>query len=237
MKKSIKIIIPIVFIFFSLLYIILSFSIEQRKMIGDEMGWDPGSRAMPIGIGFLMLGVSIYLFFKERKSGEEEITLDFASKKLIIITIMLSILYILFFRFVGFVLSTNILLFALIYFYYKRDIRWNMIQNFSIGLFLSVGLMILFYSIGRFTTRFLFLIGRNSNIEIFSGRLFITGVTFLVLLLIFFTMLLLFKKIIKNKNFRIPLLSGFIAVGVTEFIYIIFKQIFWVSLAKGLIFW
>ena len=237
MKNSTRIIIPIVFIFFSLLYIILSFSIEQRKMIGDEMGWDPGSRAMPIGIGFLMLGVSIYLFFKERKSGEEEITLDSASKKLIIITIMLSILYILFFRFVGFILSTNVLLFALIYFYYKRDIRWNMIQNFSIGLFLSVGLMILFYSIGRFTTRFLFLIGRNSNIEIFSGRLFITGVTFLILLFIFFTILLLFRKVIKNENFRIPLLSGFIAIGVTEFIYIIFKQIFWVSLAKGLIFW
>ena len=237
MKNSTRIIIPIVFIFFSLLYIILSFSIEQRKMIGDEMGWDPGSRAMPIGIGFLMLGVSIYLFFKERKSGEEEITLDSASKKLIILTIMLSILYILFFRFVGFILSTNVLLFALIYFYYKRDIRWNMIQNFSIGLFLSVGLMILFYSIGRFTTRFLFLIGRNSNIEIFSGRLFITGVTFLILLFIFFTILLLFRKVIKNENFRIPLLSGFIAIGVTEFIYIIFKQIFWVSLAKGLIFW
>ena len=237
MKNSTRIIIPIVFIFFSLLYIILSFSIEQRKMIGDEMGWDPGSRAMPLGIGFLMLGVSIYLFFKERKSGEEEITLDSASKKLIILTIMLSILYILFFRFVGFILSTNVLLFALIYFYYKRDIRWNMIQNFSIGLFLSVGLMILFYSIGRFTTRFLFLIGRNSNIEIFSGRLFITGVTFLILLFIFFTILLLFRKVIKNENFRIPLLSGFIAIGVTEFIYIIFKQIFWVSLAKGLIFW
>jgi len=237
MKKSTRIIIPIVFIFFSLLYIILSFSIEQRKMIGDEMGWDPGSRAMPLGIGFLMLGVSIYLFFKERKSGEEEITLDSASKKLIIFTIMLSILYILFFRFVGFILSTNVLLFALIYFYHKRDIKWNMIQNFSIGLFLSVGLMILFYSIGRFTTRFFFLIGRNSNIEIFSGRLFITGVTFLVLLFIFFTILLLFRKVIKNENFRIPLLSGFIAIGVTEFIYIIFKQIFWVSLAKGLIFW
>jgi len=237
MKKSTRIIIPIVFIFFSLLYIILSFSIEQRKMIGDETAWDPGSRAMPIGIGFLMLGVSIYLFFKERKSGEEEITLDSASKKLIIFTIMLSILYILFFRFVGFILSTNVLLFTLIYFYYKRDIKWNMVQNFSIGLFLSVGLMILFYSIGRFTTRFLFLIGRNSNIEIFSERLFITGVTFLVLLFIFFTMLLLFKKVIKYENFRIPLLSGFIAIGVTEFIYIIFKQIFWVSLAKGLIFW
>jgi len=237
MKKSTRTIIPIVFIFFSLLYIILSFSIEQRKMIGDETGWDPGSRAMPIGIGFLMLGVSIYLFFKERKSGEEEITLDSASKKLIILTIMLSILYILFFRFVGFILSTNILLFTLIYFYYKRDIRWNMIQNFSIGLFLSVGLMIPFYSIGRFTTRFLFLIGRNSNIEIFSGRLFITGVAFLVLLCIFFTILLLFRKVIKDENFRIPLLSGFISIGVTQFIYIVFKQIFWVSLAKGLIFW
>lgn len=237
MKKNTRIIIPIVFIFFSLLYIILSFSIEQRKMIGDETGWDPGSRAMPIGIGFLMLGVSIYLFFKERKSGEEEITLDSASKKLIILTIVLSILYILFFRFVGFILSTNVLLFTLIYFYYKRDIKWNMTQNFSIGLFLSIGLMILFYSIGRFTTRFLFLIGRSSNLEIFSGRLFITGVTFLVLLFIFFTMLLLFRKAIKNKNFRIPLLSGFIAIGTTEFIYIVFKQVFWVSLAKGLIFW
>ena len=237
MKLHIKKLIPIVFIFFSLLYIIFSFSIEQRKMIGDEMGWDPGSRAIPIGIGFLMLGVSIYLFFKERKAKEEEISLDPASKKLIIITITLSILYILFFRFVGFILSTNVLLFALIYFYYKRDIKWNMIQNFSIGLFLSVGLMILFYSIGRFTTRFLFFIGRNTNIEIFSGRLFITGVTFLVLLFIFFTILLLFRKVIKNENFRIPLLSGFISIGVTEFIYIIFKQIFWVSLAKGLIFW
>ena len=237
MKKSTRIIIPIVFIFFSLLYIILSFSIEQRKMIGDEMGWDPGSRAMPIGIGFLMLGVSIYLFFKERKSGEEEITLDSASKKLIIITIMLSILYILFFRFVGFILSTNVLLFTLIYFYYKRDIKWNMMRNFSIGLLASTGTMILFYSIGRFVTHFLFLIGGRSNFEIFSGRLFMTGVTFLVLLFIFFTMLLLFRKAIKNENFRIPLLSGFITIGVTEFIYIIFKQIFWVSLAKGLIFW
>lgn len=237
MKKTTKIIIPIVFIFFSLLYIILSFSIEQRKMIGDEMGWDPGSRAMPIGIGFLMLGVSIYLFFKERKSGEEEITLDSASKKLIILTIMLSILYILFFRFVGFILSTNVLLFTLIYFYYKRDIKWSMMRNFSIGLLASTGTMILFYSIGRFITHFLFLIGRRSNSEIFSGRLFMTGVTFLILLFIFFTMLLLFRKAIKNENFRIPLLSGFVTMGVTEFIYIIFKQIFWVSLAKGLIFW
>lgn len=237
MKKTTKIIIPIVFIFFSLLYIILSFSIEQRKMIGDEMGWDPGSRAMPIGIGFLMLGVSIYLFFKERKSGEEEITLDSASKKLIILTIMLSILYILFFRFVGFILSTNVLLFTLIYFYYKRDIKWSMMRNFSIGLLASTGTMILFYSIGRFITHFLFLIGRRSNSEIFSGRLFMTGVTFLILLFIFFTMLLLFRKVIKNENFRIPLLSGFVTIGVTEFIYIIFKQIFWVSLAQGLIFW
>jgi hypothetical protein len=50
-------------------------------------------------------------------------------------------------------------------------------------------------------------------------------------------MLFLFRKAIKNENFRIPLLSGFVTIGVTEFIYIIFKQIFWVSLAKGLIFW
>lgn len=237
MKLHIKKGIPIVFIFFSLLYIIFSFSIEQRKMIGDEMGWDPGSRAIPVGIGFLMLGVSIYLLFKERKSKEEEISIDPASKKLIIITITLSILYILFFRFVGFILSTNILIFTLIYFYYKKDIKWSMLKIFSIGLLISTGTMILFYSIGRLATHFLFLMERKLNLEIFSGRFFITGGTFLILLLIFLALLLLFRKALKNESFRIPLISGLTTIGITEFIYIVFKQIFWVSLAKGLIFW
>ena len=237
MKLSTRRVIPLVIVVVSLLYIVFSFSLEQRRMIGDVKGWDPGSRAMPVGVGFLMLGLSIYLSFKEARSGEEEKPLGTGSKKLIILTATLSIIYVLCFRFVGFILSTNILLFTLVYFNYRQDIRWNMVPNFSIGILLSSGFIVLTYSIGRFVTRSLFLMGKRSNIEILTSRVFTSGITLLVVIVIFIVTLLLSKEAIKNEKSKSLCISGFISAGATEFLYIIFKQIFWVSLARGLIFW
>ncbi len=238
MSLTAKKAIPLLFVVVSILYIIFSFSLEQRRMIGDERGWDPGSRAMPLGIGFIMLGASIYLVLKEaRTAGEGEEPLDSGSIKLISLTIMLSVFYILFFRYVGFILSTNTLLFTLIYFNYRRDITWNVVPNFLPGLVVSTGFILLLYSIGRFATRFLFLTGKRSNIEILTNRLSTTGITFIVLTGIFLITLFLFKKFLKTEQSKIFLNVVLIATGMTEFLYLIFKQIFWVSLAKGIIFW
>jgi hypothetical protein len=231
-------VIPLIFIVISLLYILFSFSLEERRMIGDVKGWDPGSRAMPVGVGFIMLTASVYLAYKEKKSrGEDETSLELSIRKLMILTILLSILYILFFRFLGFVLSTHILLFTLIYFNYESNVKLNMIPSFSIGILLSTGLMLLFYSIGRYITRLLFLSGRRSDLPILSGKLFTVGIPFFVLLILFVTLLFLLKKTLKNDRFRITLTSGFTAIGLTELLYIVFKQVFLVSLAKGLIGW
>ena len=234
----IKRVIPIAFIIISLLYIVFSFTVEERKMIGDVRGWDPGSRAMPIGIGFVMLAASVYLTYKERRSpAQEEERQKPSIIKLVILTILLSTFYILCFRFLGFIISTHILLFTLIYFNYQQDIRWDMIPAFSLGLLISTCGMILFYSIGRYISRYLFLLGRKLDIPMLKGKIFTAGIPFVVLLIIFAILLLLLRKAIKKGKYHIPLVAGFTAIGATEFLFIVFKQIFWVSLVKGLIFW
>lgn len=234
----IKRVIPIVFIMIALLYIIFSFTVEERKMIGDVKGWDPGSRAMPIGIGLIMLAASIYLSRKERSTPDrDKKPHDSGIRKLIILTILLCIFFILFFRFLGFIISTHIFLFSLIFLYYKRDIRWSLIPEFSIGLLICTGGMITFYSIGRFISRYLFLLGRKSEILVLKSKLATAGVPLVILLVLFTVLLIILKKPIKRWKYRVNLIAGFSAVAITEFLFIVFKQIFLVSLVRGLIFW
>ena len=231
-------IIPVVFIVVSLLYIAFGFSLEHRRMIGDERGWDPGSRAMPVGVGFLMLVTSIYLTLKQERSAEREQTQpDPGSAKLISLTIILSVIYILSFRYVGFILATNILLFTLIYFNSRQNITWNMVPNWGLGILLSTGFILLLYSIGRITTRFLFLTGKRSNIALLTNRLVITGLTFTLVTLIFLITLFLLKKFLRGTPARTLMNAALIATGTTELLYLVFKQVFWVSLAEGIITW
>lgn len=234
----IKRVIPIAFIIIALLYIIFSFTVEERKMIGDVKGWDPGSRAIPIGIGFIMLTASIYLSRKEKNTPiRDKKPYDPGIRKLTILTILLCIFFILFFRFLGFIISTHIFLFSLIFLYYKRDIRCSLIPEFSIGLLICTGVMIAFYSIGRFTGRYLFLLGRKSEIPVLKSKLITVGVPLVILLVLFTVLLIILKKPIKKWKYRVTLIAGLSAVAITEFLFIIFKQIFLVSLVKGFVFW
>ena len=231
-------VIPRVFIAVSLLYLLFTFSLEERRMIGDVRGRDPGSRAIPVGIAFVMLATSGYLTYQERKQVKEEGgPLESSIKKLIGLTILLSILYILSFRFLGFVLSTHLLLFTLVYFSYEQDVRWPMVPGFFLGLLLSTGFMILFYSIGRYITHHLFLASERSDLPVLAGKLFTSGATSLVLCVIFVTLLFLMRKALRAPRIRVLLAAAFVAIGITEFLYIVFKQLFFVSLAQGLIGW
>ena len=238
MKPTSKKVIPILFVGVAIFYLIFGFSLEQRRMIADEKGWDPGSKAMPIGIGILMLGLSIYLTLKEVKSEDtEEKPLDPGSVKLIGLTITMAVLYILGFRYVGFVLSTQMLLFTLVYFNGKGDIAWNMMPNFLIGASVCNGFVLIIYSTGRYMIRSLFLLGKQSGLEILTSRLFITGTTFIALAGLMFVLWIVLNRTLKSEHSRNLITPLFIATGTTEFLYLIFKQIFWVSLTQGFIDW
>jgi len=238
MKLRSKSLIPLIFVLVAILYLSFGFSLEQRRMIGDERGWDPGSRAMPIGTGFLMLGVSIYLFLKESAALDgEERTADIASVKLVSLTIALSALYILSFRYIGFVLATYFLLVTLVYFNDSGDIAWKLIPRFMTGAGFGCGFILLLYSLGRTITRYLVLTGKRSKLELLSNRLFTTGITFIVLAVLFLISLGVAKKYLKSKESNRMMKAVCVATATTELLYLVFKQIFWVSLAKGIINW
>lgn len=237
MKFGTRRIIPLVFLVVSLLYLAFSFSLEQHRMIGDERGWDPGSRALPIAMGFLMLGLSTYLIFKETAKEQAEGSVPTGARHLIVLTILLSVLYILFFRALGFILSTAMLLFTLIYFNYHGDIRLKLFPGFAAGLVSSTAFVLLVYTAGRFITRSLFYLGRARGFELLTSKVFSAFTVFVFVALMFAVLLVSLRKTVNKPRVRSVLVAGLTAAGVTEGLYLVFKQIFLVSLARGILFW
>lgn len=237
MKFGSRRVIPLVFLVVSLLYLAFSFSLEQRRMIGDERGWDPGSRALPIAMGFLMLGLSTYLIFRETAKEQEEQAVPSGARKLILLTILLSVLYILAFRFLGFILSTAILLYTLIYFNYHQDVRADLVPRFTAGLVVTAAFVLLIYTAGRFITRGLFYLGRAGGFELLTSKVFSAFLAALLAAIVFVLLLVAFRKTVNRPQIRSLIISGLMAAGVTEGLYLVFKQIFLVSLASGIVFW
>ena len=236
-KLSTNKIIASAFLIFSIFYIIFGFSIEQRRMIGDQQGWDPGSRAIPIGTGFVMLIVSMYILLsgRKKKDADEKQSSDAASRRLVFLSIVVPVLYIFLFRLLGFIVMTIFLLFTLIYFSYKKDIKREYIPQYLAGFAVSAVSMIIIYSIGRYITRMLIRTGKSKGVGFLSNNLFTSAVVIVAVALIFYIVILIKKTAgEKRKDLFVSVLTS---VGVTEILYIIFKQIFWVSLAKGIVFW
>jgi len=206
-------------------------------MIGDQQGWDPGSRAIPIGTGFVMLIVSMYILLsgRKKKDADEKQSSDAASRRLVILSIVVPVLYIFLFRLLGFIVMTIFLLFTLIYFSYKKDIKREYIPQYLAGFAVSAVSMLIIYSIGRYITRMLIRAGKSKGVGFLSNNLFTSAVVIIAVALIFYIVILIKKTAgEKRKDLFVSVLTS---VGVTEILYIIFKQIFWVSLAKGIVFW
>jgi hypothetical protein len=237
MKFGTRRIIPLVFLVVSLLYLAFCFSLEPHRMIGDERGWDPGSRALPIAMGFLMLGLSIYLTLQETLKARDEQAVPPEARKLIVLTIALSVLYILAFRFLGFILSTAVLLFTLIYFNYHENVRLKLLPIFCLGLISSTGFVVLIYSAGRFITRSLFYLGRARDYELITSKVFSAFAVMVLVAAVFAALSVFFRKTVHRPKIRIMLMAGLTAAGVTEGLYLVFKQIFLVNLARGIVFW
>ena len=129
-----KRIIPLAFIVLAVLYLALAFSFEARRMIGDEKGWDPGPRALPIAMGAAMLGLATYLVFRAGNAPGTSTPVSVPASRLIVLTAALSTLYIAGFRLVGFVLATASLLYLLFFFNSMRDVRLKLLKELGANL-------------------------------------------------------------------------------------------------------
>jgi hypothetical protein len=237
MKLGTRRLVPLFFLLFSLFYLAFSFSLEEHRMIGDEKGWDPGSRSLPIAMGFLMLGLSVYLISRETVHAPADRPVPAGARRLVLLTITASLLYILIFRALGFLLSTAVLLFTLVYFNRRQDVRRRLLPGYLLGVPVSAAFTLMVYSIGRFLTRFLFYWGRARESGLLTNKAFGALAAALVLAALFAGLLVLLGKAKVKPALRDLGTAVLLAAGVTEGLLLVFKQIFLVNLARGIIFW
>lgn len=221
----------------SLLFLALALTLDDRRMSGDEQGWDPGPRALPIAAGGLMLGLTVYLMLRSWNAPSNSKPLARPARRLVLFAIALTVIYILVFIPVGFIPATASLLYLLAYFNFKLDFRRDLLAGCLKGWGACLAFSLGLYGAGKWTSRALFFYGRSSGQALLADRSFGAGASLLAVGAVF----LLAIFVLKRRNGSAPLgrssLSVLTAAGLTEGLYIVFQQLFLVELASGLLGW
>jgi hypothetical protein len=222
----------------SLFFLVLALTLDERRMSGDEQGWDPGPRALPVATGGLMLGLTIYLMLRTWNTAPASKQVEPAARRLVLFAIGLSVLYILVFIPLGFVLATTSLLYLLSWFNFKLDLRRDLLAGCLKGWAAGLGFSLVLYTIGRWVSSGLFFYGRSSGQALLADRSFGAGASLLAVSAVFLLAIFIMKR---RRGRGLPLgrtsLSVLTAVGLTEGLYIVFQQLFLVELASGLLGW
>ena len=94
----------------SALYFVYVIMSEDTILDADAIGGDPGGKILPAFMALFMFLGFLYLTLKEKPDGEP---MDPGTKKLFFITLVMSVLYVLLIRHIGFIILSTILLYGL----------------------------------------------------------------------------------------------------------------------------
>lgn len=235
--------VPIAFMVLSLLYFFYVIGSGSSRMIGDEIGGDPGTMVLPLVLSVFMFLVSTFLFLTDKPQSESRSSeLGRDDLQLLVLTFIISIVYILMMRTLGFIICTVILLYTLVFFYQRHGIRKNDLSVWFVGVIVSTLMMLGMYSIGRTITRFLFRISReNLNLAWIGSRSFTLFAVLSAVIVLFVVILFVSRSFFRENRAGDTINSAWIAcmvsVASTELLYIVFRQAFFVQLAQGLVAW
>jgi len=233
--------VPLFFVVLSLLYLIYAVTMEDSRMIGDEVGGDPGGKLLPLALAIFMIVASLYLFLTDtvkgapRKMGKPE-------RSLFILTLALTIAYVLFNRSLGFILSTCCLLFCLCFANSRGGLRRDELKLGGLWLLLTLLFQVGLYSLGRYITRSLMFAGRSGAAPEWVGNIGFTAfVTTAALAGICILLIFASRKPLSAEKAGAAVhdawVSALVAVISTQLLFIVFRQLFFVGLTSGLIFW
>ena len=225
----------------ALLIIVYGFSLEQRRMIGDEEGHDPGSRALPLAAGAVMLAAGLYEVFRPSAGSAERSGGEKGGPVLFLVTLGCAGAYVLLLEPVGFILLTTLFMYVLFVVYGRAvladaDLRLRaaLLGSGAAALFAAV-----LYTAGRLVSRELFYLGRSAGIEFLASRTGSVMIFVLLAGLIFFpAWRIVFrrgKKRTAEKN--VILHAIFLSAAATLFLYVVFRMMFRVNFPAGLLFW
>ncbi len=245
---------PLAWLVFSLWYLIFAFSIEARRMPADREGWDPGSNAVPVGLGIIMVVVSLYLVLSDRGtlrtnqpaaevagpatpvSSRETDGNDRALRRLTVLTLVVTAIYILIFRWSGFVLSTTALMVTLTFFFSRGDTHLADLPRFGMTLGATALVTVALYSLGRWIIRWTQYYGRTLDIELFRNRLFTALLALAAWALVVAPAMAIARR--RGVRFNRPGTRAAVVSAVTTLgLYLVFQQIFRVALPGGWVAW
>lgn len=197
---------------------------------------------LPLVLSIFMFFGTTALFLTDKKLPSQSSKMETEQKRLFVLTVVVTLLYVLLARPIGYLLTTAWLLHTLTFFYLRGDVRFKESGVWLTSLLGSTALLVGLYTIGRRITRFLLLAGRQGTIPAFFGS---TSVVVAIVLVVVTALFLLFigiaKRVGKERLTQEPIKAAYIAslvaVATTELIYLIFRQLFLVELVRGIIRW
>ena len=234
---------PFVFMVVSILYFIYVISLGSSTMIGDEIGGDPGGMMLPLVLSIFMFVASTILFLTDKKSQEAaQNSRGVSEQRLFLLTLILAILYVAAMRPLGFIITTAMLVFTLMFFYLQGTVVRKDVATWAVGTVATLAVLLALYSIGRVISRYLLLSARQGRIPQWLGSTaVVAGVVLVIVLVLYYLLYKLTRARFHHERVPVAVSHAFdacmISAITTELIYLVFRQMFLVELVPGLITW
>ena len=232
MGFSLRRLVPLAFLATALGYIAFVISLGSSTMIGDVYSYDPGGQIVPLLAGIVLAAASLRLVISERAAAKPES--DQMGRHLVLANIGLSILFIALFRPLGFVISTGLMMFLLIYLNARAVETKVSARSAFWWLALTMVYLISLYSVSRGVVKSLFALARTYQSDLFREPFLQAIAVMAILIPLILVVGLVLKRFSSSSPFTVIVQTS---VATTMGIYVIFRQLFLVQLPAGVLSW
>ena len=231
MKLKVKLM-PAIMTVLSALYFVYVLSSGDTTLSADAVGGDPGGKVLPMTMAVFMFVGFLYITLKERP---DEKGMDPGTKKLFITTLVLSVLYVLLIRHIGFIILSSVLQYSLEYIYTTIDEDRDRKQAVTGGLG-TMAVTVLAFFIMRTVTRSLMSLGRTGLLpEIFVSATFEALISMVYVGILTVVLSRTACRKLNAAGFKRISNAGLLTMATVLFLYVVFKQFFSVNLAPGIL--
>lgn len=231
MKGKVKLM-PAVMTVMSALYFVYVLTSEDTILAADAVGGDPGGKVLPLAMAcFLFLGF-LYITVTERPDGEKMAP---ETKRLFAVTLVLSVLYVLLIRSLGFIILSTLLLYSLEYIYTTigevRDRKQALLGGAG-----TLGITVGAFFVMRMITKGLMNLARGGVLPgIFAVTAFEACISLAYVGLVALVLARALPRRLAGQEMTRIRQAGLLTMTAVLFLYVVFKQFFSVNLAAGIL--
>ncbi|MCE8020337.1 hypothetical protein HOP51_09495 [Halomonas sp. MCCC 1A11036] len=233
---------PLSLFLFALGYIAFTLSLDVERMIGDDAGYDPGSRIVPLTVALILAVTMLWEALKARHGatasaehgGEAGVE---PAPRLLALHVALAVAFVVLFRPLGFILASTLLLYGLTLLNLRHVThRIGMLGGLAglAGLAVALAYATALYSLARGTIRAGFWLAREHGATLAREP---NAQALCVALALALAMLLAgqaLRRLIADPQRRLLIQ---VSVGATMAVYVVFRLLFLVQLPAGLLSW